>query len=276
MTVTGGLRRIIRRVAPWPAQRPTPWHIFLSYPKCGRTWVRFMVNAYLAQRYGRRVTHVFEIERDAWIRKRHPILFTHFTGAMVLDRPYYDMGHFETRRTLVPHSHGVLLTRNLYATLASAYFQARYRIGRVADSPSSFLRDPRYGAIKLVAFYNLWTELRSEFLSAKVLSYEALTADTTSTFIQVLESLGLGPVDPQLAARVASESSFERLQELALSEAYRGTGLAPVDRANRNAWQVRDGRPQGFRDIFSQEDLRYIARLADDLLLDQTLVDRSC
>ena len=51
--------------------------------------------------------------------------------------------------------------------------------------------------------------------------------------------------------------------------------LAPVDPHNKNSWKVRQGRADGFREIFSDEDIQYIKRLVDDLLIEKTLVDIS-
>jgi hypothetical protein len=246
-----------------------PLYVFLSYPKSGRTWVRFMVDDYLARYYRRNLKNVFLAEKDLVVGRHHRILYTHFTDRL----DYYDMGSFEERSTLVPRSHCVLLTRNIYATLASSYHGVRYRYGR-DFTPSEFLRRPRVGAMKIISFYNLWVQLQREFLTTRVFSYETLRADTRGVFPQVLEALGI-PLDLRLAEEVVEGSSFERLRELSESEAYRGTRLAPTDPANPKSYKVREAKPDGFRSVFSDEDVQYIKRVIDDVLLDKTVVDTS-
>lgn len=262
------------------ARRPWLWplissnhYVLLSYPKSGRTWVRFMIDSYLVKQFQRKVPQVFLIETDAQVIRRHHVIYSHFTGAMLFGRPYYDMARFDERMTLVPRSHGILLTRNLYATLASAYFHARYRINRFTGTPSDFLRDPRYGAIKIITFYNLWLELKNEFRSTRVFSYESLRKDTKGTLVPILDSCGITPVDEQIVDRVVAESSLERMQQVALSDAYRGTVLAPIDAESQDTWKVRRGTEKGHRSLFSEADLLYVAQLVDDLLIDKTLVD---
>lgn len=257
---------------------PPPQYIFLSTPKSGRTWVRFMIDLYLVKRYGRSVRNVFEAEWDPVIRRSHRIKFTHLMETLC----YYELGSFKHRRTLVPESHVVLLTRNIYATLASAYNHVRHRLGRDV-TPSEFIREPKRGAIKTISFYNFWLQLRSEFLSAKVFSYEALKADPQGVFRQILEAVGVSPIDEQLLEEVVEQSTFAHLQELALTEAYKDTVLGPndpasthkADPANKNSWKVRQGKTHGFREVFSEEDLQYIKRLIDDLLIDKSVVDIS-
>ena len=267
--------RMFDRVWPQPAQ-----YILLSYPKSGRTWVRFMIDSYLVKRNGRFVHNVFEAEKDPIVHRYHRVKFTHLMGEEDLN--YYEMGSFKHRTTLVPKSHVVLLTRNIYATLASAYNQARYRIGRVV-TPSDFIREPKEGAIKIISFYNFWLQLRSEFLSSEVFSYEALKADPKGVFRQILEAVGISPIDERLLEEVVAQSTFQRLQVLALTDAYKDTVLGPtdhtsthrVDPTNKNSWKVREGKTHGFREVFSEEDLLYIKRLIDDLLIDKTIVDIS-
>lgn len=42
--------------------------------------------------------------------------------------------------------------RNLYATLASAYYQVRHRIKVFDGTPAQFIRSSHYGVIKLATF----------------------------------------------------------------------------------------------------------------------------
>ena len=264
--------KLRRRVTGAPRPISTRYVLF-SYPKSGRTWVRFMVDLYLARTYNRPVRNVFEVEKDPFVRSRHPILVTHFT--FTRNVPYYQVGRFTQRKTIVPTSHGVLLTRNLYATLASHFVHMRNRTRQFDGTPSEFLRHPNLGVLKLITFYNFWLTLRAEFASSDVFSYEALKANPAIVFTQVLTSLGISPVNAQLVDDVVAKSSFERLQELALAEAYRGTVLAPTVPSNKNSWKVREGQSRGFRSVFSEDDLAHIRRLVDDLLIDKSIVDLS-
>lgn len=72
-------------------------HVFLSYPKSGRTWVRFMVDDYLCRLLAVPVPNVFEIEKLLAGTDRH-IEWTHLTGAMIMRRAYYEMGPIDVRQ----------------------------------------------------------------------------------------------------------------------------------------------------------------------------------
>ena len=64
--------------------------IFLSYPKAGRTWVRFMVDSYLCRLHELAVGNVFEAEEHP--RQPVRIVWTHLTAAMLLKRHWWEMG----------------------------------------------------------------------------------------------------------------------------------------------------------------------------------------
>ncbi len=236
-------------------------HIFLSYPKSGRTWVRFMIDSYLCRMHRLNVDHVFEAEK-------HPdqpcrVEWTHLTAAMVMQRPYWQMGPWQVAEAArLPW---MLLIRNFYATMASAYFQARDRIGVFQGSPGEFLRSSRYGIIKLATFYNLWDELKPQLAQPHVFCYEALIAEPRRVFEQILTALDLSIV-PDLIDRVVAEATSENMRRLSVTPQYAGTVLAPTDPTNPATFKVRRGRGPGYKQLFSQEDLAYLDQVVDAVL----------
>ncbi len=238
--------------------------IALSYPKSGRTWLRFMIDDYLVRLHDLRCDHVFQAEEQ--LRQVCPIEWTHLTAAMVMRRPYWAMGPMSVRGAEA--APWLLLARDFRATLASAYFQARDRIRVFQGTPSQFLRDPRYGVIKLVTFYNLWElELRPQLKRATVLTYEAMQADPADALGRAIEALDL-PQEPDLARAVAAEATFDRMKRLATTPAYAGTVLAPTDPSRPQTHKVRSaGRDAAT--LFADEDLAYIDRVANDLLVNK-------
>jgi len=241
-------------------------HVFLSYPKSGRTWVRFMVNSYLCHVYSLDLPNVFAVEKK--LGENNSIVWTHLTGAMIMQRRYYEMGPVDIRK--VHQVPWLLLVRNFYATLASAYYQARDRIKVFSGSPSQFLRSSRYGAIKLVSFFNMWEDLKPQLARTHLFAYESLAHDPRGTLSQILLALDLQP-DDNLLDRVVALASFENMKELSLSPAYAGTPLAPLDPKDPNTFKVRQGAgdARGYKSLFSEEDIRYIDNVVDTLLVNK-------
>jgi sulfotransferase family protein len=228
--------------------------LFLSYPKSGRTWVRFLVDAYLADLHGPPVSNVFEVEDR--LDRRWRIEWTHLTGAMIERLPYDRVGEVDFAR--LEGRACVHLSRDPFATLASAYFQARDRVKVFQGTPSEFVRSPLFGARKLAAFRALVESLRGRFSSFAELTYEELREDPAAGLRTVLSMLGTG-IDPERIARTVALGSFENLRRLARTPEYAGTPLAPVDPDSPGSDKVRRGGDGGWRELFDEEDARYIA-----------------
>lgn len=237
---------------------------FVSYPKAGRTWVRFMLNAYLCRQRGLEPANVFEIEQAT--DGSYPFQWTHLTSAMLMKLPYHMMGCFD-RRPLAGAT-CVLLVRDFYATLASAYHQAVHRIRVFQGTPAQFVRSPRYGAIKLITFYNLWAEIAPQLGRSEIVSYDAMLDDPADPFRRILAAFDI-PIDEALIEEVVEEASIENMKRLGAAPAYAGTVLAPADPNNPDSAKVRVGGISKYDELFSEADLAYIDRLADDLLINR-------
>jgi hypothetical protein len=230
--------------------------LFLSYPKSGRTWVRFLVDAYLADLHGIRVSNVFEVERR--LDPRWQIEWTHLTGAMIQLLPYDRVGEVDLSR--LEGRPCVYLSRDPHATLASAFFQARDRVKVFQGTPSEFVRSPVFGARKLAAFYSVVETLKDKFSSFTPLTYEGFRADPAAGLQTVLEALG-AEVDPARIGKAVALGAFESLRRLARTPEYACTPIAPVDPKNPDSEKVRRGGDGGWRELFTEEDALYIANV---------------
>ncbi|HEX6863058.1 MAG TPA: hypothetical protein VF414_09605, partial [Thermoanaerobaculia bacterium] len=74
----------------------------------------------------------------------------------------------------------------------------------------------------------------------------------------VLEALG-AEIDPERIARAVELGGFDSLRRLARTPEYAGTPIAPVDPDNPGSDKIRRGGDGGWRELFGEEDARYIA-----------------
>ncbi|MEO0586009.1 MAG: hypothetical protein AAF078_00055 [Planctomycetota bacterium] len=232
----------------------------VSYPKSGRTWLRFMLDDYLARLRGDTdLQNVFAIEQ----KPGYPIHWTHFYGAMLARRPYWAMGPIDASQLGdVPV---LILTRDLLDTLRSAYHHAVHRIGVFEGTPTDFVRCPRYGIAKIVTFYNQMHDLRRRLERPYMLDYRQLKACTPDTLTQAIAMFEI-PLDTAIIDPVVEAASAERMRTLGTTPEYAGTPLAPADTANPDSFKVRSaGSPRV--DPFSADDLAYAMQVIDALYL---------
>ena len=231
-------------------------NFFISYPKSGRTWARFMVDAYKAQLYGVEVRNVFKAERK--LRLKHHVEWTHLAGHQ--RNPYCAM--MPENISLLEQTSCVFMIRNIHATLASAWFQVTERLGVSLDDKDSFLNGTEHGIMHIISFYNTWIEIEKRVPQVSYISYDRLRNQTRSEFVEMLKALDL-PIDNSVVESTLDMGSFENMKKLAISDEYVGTPLAPADRSNPDSAKVRSGTSGGYRDVFSEEQITFINQMID-------------
>jgi hypothetical protein len=235
----------------------------VSFPKTGRTWLRVMVGRALVELYGLPPETVLDTFRVSRALPGGAVRFTHGGPLHLFDpRPFdeltFDQGLYSGRRV-------VHLIRDARDTLVSYYFQVCKREKVFSGDMAAFLRDPCYGARKLIRFYTLWFQNRREPSAFVVERYEDLHRDAAGRLRALLHFLGIeGAVDE--AARVAVEfASFENMRRLEAGQAFNRDMMKPGNPADGESFKTRKGKVGGFAEYLNADDLAYIDAVIAEL-----------
>lgn len=239
-------------------------HIMISYPKSGRTWVRYMVNRYLIKRLKTPVDDAVKVE-DHLVNTPNHILWTHFNGAMLFKKPYWEMGFDYNQLRNFPC---VFLARNFYGTIASAYYHGRLRKNIFTHEPKAFLHCPRYGIIKLISFYNQIDEVKNLCGKFTAFRYETLQKDPRTIFVQMLEAFGQ-PIDEAIVDEVIEEGKLANMQITAAEPRYADTWLGEVNPNAGMNEKVTVGNNLKYHQLFDADDLAYIDQMINLLLVNK-------
>lgn len=205
-----------------------PDTIVVSFPKSGRTWLRYMLDhlgihlTYSHQRPAAPLPH-------GWEGKKIILL------------------HRDPRDTAV--SHWFALTRR--------------RPGGYSASLSELLRDPERGLAGVVRFNLFWKELIGRE-GGLILSYEVLHADTLDELRKAVAFVR-GESGPESVLREAVNAGrFDNMRAIEVSgrgARLYGDVLEPADPADPDSYKTRQGQVGGWRRHFTRAD----AAFADDL-----------
>lgn len=261
------LNRALRRIN---LHRTTDTY-FLSYPKTGNTWLRFLLGRYVQQYCGLEKQPLFD-EADLLGRcKRYcvgpPMYFTHrplrWDGQTAADlRVENVVLPFRGKRV-------ILLARHPLDTLVSLWMQEKYQV----DPPFEgelirFIEDGNFGLEKLLRYYRIWLDHRDVPRSFRLLRYEALRRDTASELRRLLDFLDI-PCREDILEDAIRHASFENMQKLEQRGAditYSSSGLnifGAGDKANPNALHVRKGKIGGYAEHLEERQAsRYLKRIA--------------
>jgi len=124
-----------------------------------------------------------------------------------------------------------------------------------------FLDDQVWGLEKYFRFYSLWFQNREHVRDFLLLRYEDLHAEPQKVFARLLDHLNI-PLHEGRLVKAVTDANFESMKRIELAGAaprYRSSGLkifATGNRDNPDAFHVRRGKVDGFRDYLEAADIR--------------------
>ena len=269
--MTGGLRQKGKET--WFAVRQTALMecykfsfvrgFIISYPKCGRTWVRFMLGRYLLQG-----------------REGDPLEVQSITGAdpnllniavshddYPQSKPYTDI---HTDKSIYHDKAVVLLVRDPRDLLVSRYFYYRKRGGKESAKDaaycgtlSDYIRNDIGGLFSVVRFYNVWARNRDVPQSFHLMRYEEIRADTPGEFSRLIAFFDLPDFGRDAVDDAVSFASFDNMRRLEETNALDNPMLQPRSGGDLERFKVRRGMVGGYRDYLTDDDIAFI----DDYLM---------
>lgn len=236
-------RRVRRQVGDWFAEadrrrRGTRDVALISYPKSGRTWVRFMLDS----------VGVKLLYDHAGAENR-----SRFTLEEIADRP----ARWSEWRV-------IFMARDPRDTVVSSYFEATKRLKdeyRFHGSIGEFMRSPRYGVEKIARYNLLWLESGTAFRDFLPMSYERLHEATHSEVRRLLSFALRKLVPSERVSRAVEAGRFENMRKVEeklggkMNERNRLGGGKPGD---PESMKTRRGKVGGWRDYFDDAEAAYM------------------
>lgn len=209
--------------------------LFLSYPKAGRSWIRYTL-------------HLLGVDQHAQ--------FAH-------DQFEFNDGNcpphnFDSnlRRQQYGNQPLVFIHRNPIDNSLSLYHQVT---GRFKDffnyqgTVSDFLRDDYFGIEVLLKFRLMWAEL-SQQLNVHCLSYEAVKQDPRAELTALLRFMKLSQlVTHQKLADAIEGASVDKMRQVEQSGSFNQPWLRP----RNDHGKVRKGQVGSFLDELSADDIEF-------------------
>lgn len=240
--------------------------VMVSFGKSGRTWLRVMMSHLFRTMYGFPSRMILGFDNFHNLNRAVPkIFFTHdnyikdLTGDTDSKRVFYD------KRV-------VLMARDPRDVAVSQFFQWKFRMkpAKVAindyparDSDTSvfqFVTGNRGGSMQAVIdFLNLWAKESRHIKNFYLLRYEDLRAAPQEELRRLLDFMGVNATDEQVKSAI-EYASFENMKNMEGKKHFRLAGgrMMPADKDNPDSYKVRRAKVGGYRDYFSDEEVRVI------------------
>jgi hypothetical protein len=247
--------RIQRMIRDWPD------HLLISFPKCGRTWLRQLI--------ARSVYNQFPphpASEDGYLDLA--ALHERCTQVPRLALSHDDCLHkcpseLERDKHKYQDTHVIFLARDPRDVIVSWYFQLHHRPATTDGSRDraalhDLLVADRNGLATVVEFYNIWQREAKTPRSFHLVRYEDLHRDTVGTLVNLFGFLGCGQVISVEAIMDAVQyNQFEKMRAREQNGVYSHSALE-LRQGGPNAMKTRRGKVGGYRDYFHVADVEFM------------------
>lgn len=232
--------------------------LVLSVGKSGRTWLRVLLNRYLASH--------FQVEfgiddlhgRNAAIPS---ILYDHEMWSHYCDAGWWDrlLGANIAPASVLRRKRVVLVYRDPRDVVVSMYFHKTRRSRRRMDvAIAQFIHDPRFGIANIVRVMNLWRARLADHPRCLWLRYEDMKADPARELRRLLAFIGIDPSQPALIDEAVRFASFENMKKMEAENSFGSAILSARNVSDPDSFKVREGSSGGYVKHFQAPDLRFL------------------
>jgi glycosyltransferase involved in cell wall biosynthesis len=236
-------------------------HFVLSFPKAGRTWVRFLLGNYIRSANKVEISEAKRLEVEALTTElpNWPAIQVNH------DRRCDEVPVGELARSVEAYrgENVTLIVRDPRDVLVSWFFEKTKRAAKLwgqqgaSGDISAFVRS-EYGIELILRWMQDWGEQLDVPGRVKFFRYEDFREDTVVRVRSLLHWLDVGGVDEEALKAAVAASSFETMKALESSGASGSKRLTPGDPNDPESFKMRRGVVGGYRDYLSAEDIAFI------------------
>ena len=241
LRVRNRLRRTLRGLSEWRETKRADV-LVVSYPKCGRTWLRLLMARALQEEYRLDVLTLELEQLTSMVPKLPRVYFTH-EGEPYKQSP----DELEVSKRRYARKQVILLVRDPRDIVVSLYFHVTRRQRAFTGSLAEFVTGRRGGFDTIIAFYNNWARQRALPKGLLLVRYEDLHRNAAGELRRVMDFLGVAVSDVSIEAAVRY-ATFENMRELEKKQHLDSYRLRPAKSDDPESFKTRRGKVGGFRD----------------------------
>ncbi len=254
-------------------------YCLISFPGCGRTWLRVMIKKALQLHFGLNSRDIFDLTFKEIAEENLELADASLPRIEVShddDAFWRNPGELIKSKEIYKNKKVILLIRDPRDVVVSSYFKRSCRVvlDNVKNYPPElakrvkpykgtlhqYIRERIGGFETLLRFYNIWAENRHVPRECLLVRYEDVRKDPRGELRRILNFLGLKSASDEVIDEAIKFSSFENMRRMEESLEYSHLGhfLTPADRNDKDSYETRRGKVGGFVDYFNKKDIEYL------------------
>jgi len=247
-------------------QRSNANVVLVSFPKCGRTWLRMLIGKTLQQMHPRipdrkllRLSELYYYHSDIprfWITHNSPK--KHLQSNDWIEKTY---DTFQSKQI-------IYLIRHPLDVMVSYFHQLKNRKKSFQGNMDDFIDNRNKSINLIITFYNNWIKLIDEIDHTLVLSYEDLQYDAFQALKELFSFIDcpLGIPSADILQGAVDYSKFDNMRRLESSQKYEDQILNPGDQNNKNSFKTRKGKTGSHREELNERQLNTVRKIVANQL----------
>lgn len=224
----------------------------ISYPKSGRTWLRFMLGHAITSHFNLQVDNLLGLSQLARMNPAIPrILVNHD------DNPHLKKtAALETDKRPYRHAKLILLCRDPRDVLVSLYFHKSRRDRQFTGTLSEFIDAPAGGFNNILRFYEIWAENRDVPQSFHLVRYEDLHQNPLQALRNLFNFMGLMQINDTTLSEAIAFAGFDKMRQMEKQGQVQTTNrLQPGNVIDVGSYKTRRGKVGGYVDYLSEAEI---------------------
>jgi hypothetical protein len=265
-------RWLWKAVRDWPAakslairhERNAADVLLVSFPKCGRTWLRLLIGRAVQQHFRLGDANLLELHKLAGLHPDIPRIYVTHEDMPQVKRP----AELATSKRSLRRKKIIFLARDPRDVIVSTYFQWRERRRRAMGDMTSFIRQEAGGYETVLRYYAIWEANRGVVKDFLLIRYEDMRQDARRELRRVLDFLGLPGVAEAVVAEAVEFASFENMRKMETEDRFQSRKLRAADAQEAESFKTRRGKVGGYADYLAPDDVEYLNRRMVEVLPD--------
>ena len=241
----------------------------VSFPKCGRTWLRFMLGNVFNDYFQLNLDYDDMLELKKRVHYRNfsiPFIEMHHDSD-VYKKHLSDI-HFQTDRYRGKRI--IFMVRDPRDVVVSQYHQLSKRQHIINSDLSSFIRNEKGGLPCIVKFYNEWYRGIGCTREHLILRYEDFKVDTFKELKKMILFFKLDFIPDVYLQQAVEASAFGRMQKMEKNGDFRNDRMSPGDINDIQTFKTRKGKVGGYAEECSLGDIAFMQDYIRDYLSSET------
>jgi len=231
-------------------------YLLISFPKCGRTWLRLILGRILQNYFGLQSENLLDLVALAKLDPEIPqITVVHD------DKPQWKKARdLATSKTRYRDNKIIFLVRDPRDVVVSSFFQKVKRRQAYHGSLSEYIYEEVGSFESIIKFYNIWADnahVPQEFLLVR---YEDIHKNAKYEIRKIVDFLGLSKISEDLLSEAVNFASFENMRKMEEEDIFKVKPLRPTNPADPESYKTRRGKVGGFIDYLSTAEIDYLTQ----------------